>query len=267
MSTPNTQPSARMDYRGATALVTGASSGIGAVFAERLAAAGAGLVLVARRKDVLEHLAEGLRARHRVTVEVIPADLDDPGAAAQVCHALDERGVLIDVLINNAGFGLHGDLAEADLDRTLGMIRVNCLAVVDLTARLLPGMRSRRRGAVVNVASTAAFQPLPHMAVYGASKAFVLSFSEALSVEVKGDGVRVLALCPGATATEFFSVAGESAQVGAQQSADEVVDVALRGLGRGRPSVIPGVRNALLALTPRLLPRRVVLAASERAMR
>ena len=260
-----------MRFDGMTALVTGASSGIGAAFASRLAADGADLVLVARRKEALDELAARLAGAHGHQVTVLPADLDDPSAGAKLVAELAEHGLQVDVLVNNAGFGLHGDLAdagaEADLDRQLGMVRLNCLAVTDLTARLLPGMRQRGRGVIVNVASTAAFQPLPHMAVYGATKAFVLSFSEALWAEAKPYGVKVLALCPGATATEFFSIAGEGAQVGSAQTPEQVVDAGMRALERGRPSVISGWRNRLLAQAPRLAPRAAVARISERTMR
>ena len=254
-----------MDFRGMRALVTGASSGIGTRFAERLAADGADLVLVARRADALEALAERLRAAHGVTVDVLPTDLGEPDAVPALVKRLDEAGLVVDVLVNNAGFGQHTDVADADPARLVAMVTLNCTALVDLTARLVPGMVERRRGGVLNVASTAAFQPLPHMATYGASKAFVLSFTEALWAETRGTGVHVTALCPGATATEFFDVSGGGA-VGAKQSADEVAALGLAALRANKPSVVAGLRNRLLANTPRFFPRAVTTLVTERAM-
>ena len=254
-----------MDFRGMRALVTGASSGIGTHFAERLAADGADLVLVARRADALEALAARLRQAHGVTVDVLPTDLGEPDAVAGLVERLDAAGLTVDVLVNNAGFGQHTDVADADPARLVAMVTLNCTALVELTARLVPGMVARRRGGVLNVASTAAFQPLPHMATYGATKAFVLSFTEALWAETRGTGVHVTALCPGATATEFFDVSGGGA-VGAKQSADEVAALGLAALRANKPSVVAGLRNRLLAQTPRFFPRGVTALVTERAM-
>ncbi|WP_163554058.1 SDR family NAD(P)-dependent oxidoreductase [Candidatus Frankia alpina] len=257
-----------MDLQGQTAVITGASTGIGAVFARELAARGADVVLVARSTHRLQKVAEEITARHPVRAEVVAVDLCDPGAVDVVAERVAVAGGRVDLLVNNAGFGTHGDLAAADPVRLADLVRLNCVAVVALTARFLPAMVAHGHGAVVNVASTAAFQPLPHMAVYGASKAFVLSFSEALWAEVRPAGVRVLALCPGATETPFFDVVGtRDGVVGAVRTPEQVVAAALRALERGRPVAIDGRRNALLARGGRLLPRRMLVRIAERTMR
>jgi short-subunit dehydrogenase len=256
-----------MDLRGQTALVTGASSGIGAEFSRQLAAAGADVVLVARRADRLEGLAADLAARHGVTATAISADLAAQGASEKLAGELEGRGLTIDVLVNNAGFATHGAFVDEEPARIHDEMALNVVTVVELTRLLLPGMVARRRGIVVNVASTGAFQPVPTMAVYGATKAFVLSFTEALWGELDGSGVCALALCPGATETEFFDVAGADAQVGAsRQPVDEVVRIALASVERGRPSVVTGTRNALAARLPRLLTRRSTIRLAQRVM-
>lgn len=256
-----------MDFRGQTALITGASSGIGAEFARRLAARGADVVLVARRTERLEELAATLSSTYGVTATSISADLAAQGAAQRLVEEMTERGLVVDVLVNNAGFATHGPFVADDLARVHDEMALNVVAVVELSRLLVPGMVERRRGAVVNVASTAAFQPVPTMAVYGATKAFVLSFTEALWGELEGTGVRALALCPGATETEFFDVAGADAQVGAErQPVGEVVDLALESLAKGRPSVVAGRRNALAARLPRLVSRRQTIRLTKRVM-
>jgi short-subunit dehydrogenase len=253
-----------MQLKGQTALITGASSGIGAAYAKEFAARGADLVLVARGAEAMQRLAAEVRSASGRRVEVIPADLGLPGAADRLAEQVAALGLEVDVLVNNAGFGLHGDLAESDPARITAMIQLNCVALVDLTRRFLPGMMARHRGAVINVASTAAYQPLPHMAVYGATKAFVLSFSEALYAEAKPAGVKVLAISPGATETPFFAVAGEQAAFGKRRTVEQVVATTVAGLDRGVPSRIDGVRNALIANGTRFSPRRLVLAMGDR---
>lgn len=251
-----------------TVLITGASSGIGEVFARRFAAGGRDLALVARDAQRLERIAQELRTRHGVAVAVLPLDLATPDAAARLAELTERAGLEIDVLVNNAGFASHGDVAESDPGRLEEQIRLNCATLAGTTARYLPGMRRRGGGAIVNIASTAAFQPVPHMAVYAATKAFVLSFTEALWAETRRDGVRVLAVCPGATDTAFFQVAGEAAAVGRKRSARGVVDRTMRALRGDAPSVVDGLGNALAArLLGRLLPRRAVLAIAERSVR
>jgi uncharacterized protein len=248
---------------GTTALVTGASSGIGERFARSLADRGAHLVLAARSADRLEALAAELRAAHPGRrVEVRPTDLSRPGAPADLAAGLE-----VDLLVNNAGFATRAPVAEEDPARVAEEVALNCAATVALTTLLLPGLLARRRGGVVNVASTAAFQPLPGMAVYAATKAFVLSFTEALWAETRGTGVDVLALCPGPTETPFFEVAspGRPFLTRGRQTVDEVVDAALAALERGHgPTVVPGLRNRVLAQGYRFTPRAVMARVSAR---
>jgi short-subunit dehydrogenase len=241
-----------------TTLVTGASSGIGEQFALQLGLRGHNLVLTARSEDRLHALARKLRAEHPgIDVAVIAADLAEPGSAAALTGELADRGLRVDMLINNAGFGSHNPVAEEDPENLVREIQLNCSSLVDLTARLLPPMLERDRGGILNVASTAAFQPLATMAVYGATKAFVLSFTEALWAETRTSGVRVMALCPGATETEFFRVAGNKEfMTRGRQSADDVAEFGLGAFfGGGAPSVVPGVKNKLAATGYRFLPR------------
>lgn len=243
-----------------TTLVTGASSGIGEQFALKLGRRGHNLVLTARSENRLHDLAARLRAENPgIDVEVIAADLAQPGSAAALTAEVAARGVEVDVLINNAGFGSHNPVAEEDPDNVAREIQLNCSSLVDLSVRLLPAMLTRDRGGVLNVASTAAFQPLASMAVYAASKAFVLSFTEALWAETRTTGVRVMALCPGATETGFFDAAGKEFLTQGRQSADHVAEFGLRAFFNGRaPSVIPGVANKLGATGYRFVPRAML---------
>ncbi|GAA2975385.1 SDR family oxidoreductase [Streptomyces lactacystinicus] len=256
-----------MDFARKTTLITGASTGIGAAFARELAARGSDLVVVARSEDKLNRLQQELGAAHGVTVHVVPLDLARPGAAAELQDRVEKLEVTVDVLINNAGFATFGTVATSDPTRMAEEVQLNCATLTDLTARLLPGMVERGRGAVVNVASTAAFQPIPRMAVYGATKAYVLSFTEALANELRGSNVRALAICPGATDTPFFDVAGEQAAVGIRRRPEQVVATTLAALEKGRPSVVDGFLNRLGTLAPRLLPRRATVAVAERVTR
>lgn len=257
------------DVTGWTALVTGASSGIGEQFARDLAAAGVDLVVTARSAEVLQRLAEQLRAAHPGrTVTVVPADLARPEAAGDVAAAIERAGLTIDLLVNNAGFGTHGPFVQEDRDRLADELQVNCAALVALTSRLLPGMVSRGRGGVLNVASTAAFQPVATMAVYAATKAFVLSFTEALWAETRGSGVRVLALCPGGTATQFFAATGKEFLSRCRQTPAEVVRVALDAFRHGRgPTVVSGTKNRIAATGYRFVPRAIVARVSQLAVR
>lgn len=252
-------------------LITGASTGIGAEFARQFAARGDDLILVARSSDRLNELAGELRKAHAVSVAVIAMDLSESGAAAQLFEHTTRLGLEVDVLVNNAGGGTHADVAEADPQRLEREVELNCRTVVGTTARYLPGMRARGSGTIINLASTAAFLALPKMAVYGASKAFVLSFTEALWHEERKHGIRVLAVCPGMTATNFFEAAGEGA-VNAASLSDtlrvtrtpkQVVDSTMRALSGRKSSVVDGALNAVVwrGLT-RLLPTRTMLAIS-----
>jgi short-subunit dehydrogenase len=205
--------------------------------------------------------------QHSIRAEVLTADLSRPDAGQQLFAATQQLGLPIDMLINNAGFATYGSFDSLDAERDQQEIMLNVAAVVDLTHRFLPAMLARRSGSIINVASTAAFQPIPYMAVYGASKAFVLSFSEALWGEYRSKGIRVLALCPGATSTNFFNAVGtEDAGLGAKETPEKVVQVALQALERGRPSVISGRRNFLMAHSVRFAPRGFVVRMGGRAM-
>jgi short-subunit dehydrogenase len=254
-------------------LITGASSGIGAEFARQFAARGHDLVVVARSVDKLEQLATQLRAEHGVDVTVIDMDLSLPTAAEDLWRRTNSLGLEVDTLVNNAGFGTHSDVADADPKRLEDAIELNCRTLVGTTARYLPQMRARGRGTVVNIASTAAFQPLPKMAVYGATKAFVLSFTEALWAEERKHGIRVLAVCPGLTDTPFFELAGEAAAGAASRSAAvaftrtprQLVDHTIRELDGRKASFVDGFANAFVArVLTRLAPRRLVIAVSRR---
>ena len=240
------------------ALVTGASSGIGEEFARQLAARGHDVTLVARRADRLEALAATLRRDHRVTVTVHPVDLESAAGRDSVAALLRARGPWL--LVNNAGFGSRGAFAELDLQREAAQVELNVVTLHTLTAAVLPGNIAARQGAVVNVASTAAYQAIPYMATYAASKAFVLHFTEALAQELHGTGVRALALCPGPTRTEFDTVAGVSSlfDVALPMTAAAVVRSALRTLDRGHAICVPGPHNLILAQGPRLVPRSAV---------
>ena len=248
----------------AIALITGASAGLGVDFARQLAAQGRRLVLVARRKDRLDALAAELG-----NARAIEVDLSLPGASDALMADLATHGEHVELLVNNAGFGLTGRFANLDGKRQRQMIDLNCGTLVELAHAVLPGMIERRSGDILNVASTAAFQPGPGMAVYFATKAFVLSFSEALHEEVKTTGVKVSALCPGPTATEFgrvagFKPAGKSAKLFTDLAADSasVARAGLEGIEAGRAIVIPGLMNKATAQAHRLFPRSLVRKAA-----
>jgi len=248
-----------------TALVTGASAGLGVIFAERLAEQGHDLILTARRTERLEELAARLRAAHGIKVETIAADLAEPGSVDTLVGEIAKRGLAVNVLINNAGFGKSGALVGQQRAELARMIELNCRSLVELCHAVLPGMLQTRDGAILNVASTAAFQPGPGMAVYYATKAFVLSFSEALHEEVRTRGVRVSALCPGPTKTEFFDAAGTSEDFALRKLASDpetVVRDGLAALAANRAVKVSGLRNAVMAasvrFTPRWLIRRVI---------
>jgi short-subunit dehydrogenase len=249
-----------------TALVTGASSGIGAEIARDLARRGHGLTLVARREDRLKALADELAEAHQVRVEVIAADLADETSRGELPGHIEDRKLTVDILVNNAGFTTMGPVQRADRAAELAMIRTDVEAVVDLCTLFVAGMVTRRRGAVLNTASTAAFQPLPGQAGYGASKAFILSYGRALGAELRGTGVTVTTLCPGPVETGFAEVAGMTdAEAGESLPrfmwvpADEVARAAVDGLASGRPVVIPGAANRAAAGLAHLAPKALIL--------
>jgi short-subunit dehydrogenase len=247
-----------------TALVTGASSGIGAAIATELASRGYSLVLVARREERLRSLATELTAAHDVEVEIVTADLGEEAERDRLQAELGGRARSVEVLVNNAGFGHQADFAPSPRERMVEMVRVNVEAVVDLTSRFLGPMVERGRGSVINIASTAAFQPMPGSAVYAASKSFVLSFSEAIRTELRGTGVTVTAVCPGPVKTEFTDVAGvggvEERTPGAVwMSAEEIARHAVDGAKHDKRVVVPGTLNRVTALAGQHSPRAVAL--------
>jgi uncharacterized protein len=255
---------------GKTALITGASAGLGAEFAWLFAADGHDVVLVARRKDKLEALATEITKKHTVAVDVLAEDLADHAAPERVFAEIGKRGLAVEFLVNNAGFGTSGAFAELDVRRELEMIEVNVTTLVHLTRLLLPGMISRKSGRILNLGSTAGFQPGPFMAVYYASKAFVNSFTEALSTELEGTGVTATVSCPGATATEFAQVAGNDKsrlfQAG-MMGAREVAAHAYRAMLRGDAMAVPGFKNKMGLQSLRFAPRRMVRNVAARLNR
>jgi uncharacterized protein len=254
-----------------TALITGASSGIGLELADLLAAGGHDLVLVARREQALRQLGDDLQRRHGIKASVVMADLAKPEARARLAAGIARAGTEIGILVNNAGFGLRGAFVETPVERDLEMIDVNISALTHLTRLFLPRMLERRDGRILNVASTAAFQPGPLMAVYYATKAYVLSFSAALFVELQGTGVTCTALCPGPTRTEFQAVAGMGGTAldskAISMDARTVARAGYRGLMRGKAVVVPGWLNKAgvigAKLAPRLLAARIAKLSQE----
>jgi short-subunit dehydrogenase len=250
-----------------TALITGASSGLGVEFANQLAARGVNLIISARRVERLHELAERLRTDYKIEVQVVPADLTSPIGVSRLQDVSAMHDV--DILINNAGFGQIGKFANSDTAGVEGQLRVNVLALTTLSRHFVGPMLERHSGAIVNIASTAAYQPTPNMAVYGATKAYVLAFTEALWCEVQGSGVQVLAVSPGGTATEFFDVAGGRLATGRLDTPQHVVSVALKALDAGnrKGSVIVGAVNAVMAFATRFVSRKAVVKLASKVMK
>lgn len=254
-------------WAGKWALVTGASAGIGKAIAEQLAAAGAHLVLTARRTERLVELASGLASKHGTRVEVFAADLAHPGAAREIYAFTTGKGIEVELLINNAGFGAFGHIQDMPEDRLLEMVQVNCSAVVELTRLYISAMVERRHGDILIVASTAAFQPVPFISAYAATKAFDLIFAEGIAEEVRLFGVHVCALCPGSTDTEFQQVAQQPDRAFRfAETAEKVARVGLEGLARGKTCVISGTRNRWMVRAERLAPRTFVAKMAARVM-
>jgi uncharacterized protein len=244
-----------------TILITGASSGIGLELAKCFAADGCRLVLVARNMEALETLAKELRKSHQTDAIVLPADLSSPESPKRILAELSAQKITVDVLVNNAGFGALGTFAELSLPRQLEMLQVNITALTGLTGLFLPGMIERKRGGILNVGSVAGFQPGPGMAVYYATKAFVLSFTEALAEELAGSGLSIFVLCPGPTETNFSQVArANKARLfkARKMSAAAVARAGHRAFRAGKVIAVPGGSNKLLVLSGRLAPRAVV---------
>ena len=251
-------------FEGITALITGASSGIGAAFAHKLAARRAHLILTARSAGTLEQLAQTLRQRYSITVQTIPADLAEPGSARVLFDTVRAGGTHVDLLINNAGFGKVTHFLAEDLSTYQRMLSLNINAMVDLTYLFIHDMHARGNGGVINVASTAAFQPVSYMAVYAASKSFVLSFTEALAGEYQKHGVHCLALCPGSTATNFMTVANAITTGMSFARPEDVAEAGLKAYLQKRNSYVPGALNYLLSLLPRLLSRDLAITIAAR---
>lgn len=250
-------------------LVTGASSGIGAEFSRQLAARGMHLVLVARREDRLRLLAQELEAAHGIRCEILPADLAQPHAGRDLLAEVSRRGIPVELLVNNAGFGLVSSAEETDVDRALDLIQVNVAGLTELTLLVVKEMLRRGHGGIIHIGSVLSFMPVGYMGVYAASKAYVLHFSEALWAELRSRGVTVTALCPGTTKTEFFDQSGRPGWAERTRSEDveTVVRTGLRAFDAGRPSVVSGWRNYLLSLVVRLATRATVVKGSTSVFR
>jgi short-subunit dehydrogenase len=263
MTLPSPSPSS-------TCLVTGASSGIGADIARQLAERGRGVTLVARREERLKALADELSAKHGIRAEVVPADLADPESRGAMVDTVAERGLVVDVLVNNAGLSTAGKLHQTERAAGLNMIRINMEALTDLCHVYLPGMVERGAGAVLNVASTASFQPIPGQAAYAATKAYVLRLTEAIHEELKGTGVTATALCPGPVRSEFVDVmtGGRGSSINTPDfvwmTSEETARAGVEGMLGGRRVVIPGALNNVGALAGTLTPRRVLLPLMRR---
>jgi short-subunit dehydrogenase len=251
------------------ALITGASSGIGLEIARQLAARHHDLVLTARSADKLQKLADELTQRHGIRVHVLVEDLLDPAAPARIRDHIADVGISLDILVNNAGFGLAGPFIGLPIERQMGILQVNVMALTNLTGLLLPGLLARPDARILNVASTAGFMPLPHLAVYAASKAYVISFSEALSAELAGTSVSVTSLCPGATATNFANAAGMNKKRFFRwaASAESVARQGLEAMFAGRRRVITGLGNRMVVVAVRFVPRGIVLRLAKMALR
>ncbi|HMQ33374.1 MAG TPA: SDR family oxidoreductase [Chloroflexaceae bacterium] len=256
--------------RGKTALVTGASSGLGVDFARELAARGCHLVLVARREELLRQHAEEIRAAHGVRVSVVAMDLAAKDAPQALYDRLTAEGVAVDVLVNNAGYGLYGPFTQLDWERERNMLELDIITLVHLSKLFARDMVARNFGFMLHVASIASYQPSPLYASYGAAKSFVLHFGEALSYELRRTNVRSTVVAPGVTATEFLKVSGQEAtlyQRLAMMTSEQVARAGIEAMLKGRPSIVTGRFNALAAFTMRLLPRRAQAALAEITMR
>ncbi|MBL8820301.1 MAG: SDR family oxidoreductase [Planctomyces sp.] len=256
-------------YNNRWALVTGASSGIGAEFASQLAARGMHLILAARRFEKMNSLAEELNTRHGTRCHIVTIDLAETDAAKRLIEEIARLGVEVELLVNNAGIGMIGEIADTSPDDVRRMLSLNILTLADLTYRVLPGMLQRGHGAIINLSSQAAFQPVAFMSAYAASKSFVMHFSEALWAEARSRGVTVLALCPGVTRTEFFDTAGAPGWLEKHTSlpASKVVKTAIRAMEKRRQYVVPGWRNYLMTILVRLATRRTAVNESKRFFR
>ena len=253
-----------MNKKNETALVTGASGGIGYALAKCFAEDGYDLVIVSRNREKLNQIAETFRQKYGIGVTVLAKDLFRPNAPSEIFIELHEKSIPVDVLVNNAGFGMYGYFADLGLPRQMDTIQLNIATLTHLTKLFLPAMIERRKGKILNLASTAAFQPGPIMAVYYATKAYVLSFSEALAEELKGCGIQVSVLCPGPTESDFQEAAGIDHEIAlfkvTMMTAERVAKIGYRGLMKGKRVIVPGFTNWLFATGQRLIPRSCVIA-------
>lgn len=256
-------------YNDRWALITGASSGIGAEFATQLAGRGMHLILAARRKDKMAELATELNTRHGTRCHIVAIDLSDPESSRRLFEEIKRLEVNVELLVNNAGIGLIGQVESTSPEDVRRLLHLNLLTLADLTYRVLPGMLSRGHGAIINMSSQAAFQPVAFMATYAASKSFILHFSEALWAEVRSRGVTVTALCPGVTRTDFFDKAGAPGWLEKHTSVtpSKVVKVGLRAMEKRRQYVVPGWKNYLLTILVRFMTRRTAVNESKRYFR
>ena len=250
-------------------VITGASSGIGEEFARRLAGEGHELVLVARSETKLHELCDELMLEHKIIAHYVTLDLTETDADERLFEETEKHGFEVDWLINNAGFGSYGDFSQLDADHELRMIDLNIRSLVALTHRYLEGMRERKSGTIINVSSAAGFQPIPFMATYAATKAFVTSFSEAIAEENRPFGIQVMALCPGSTKTNFHAAAkmDRLMQVKGQQTSKEVVETAMRGIKSGRTRIVSGFVNYLVSLIVNIVPNAVITRVMARGLR
>lgn len=256
------------EWKNKWALITGASAGIGMALAEVLAAGGAHLVLTARRKERLEVLAKRLHAQYRINVELFAADLAQPIAPEEIFRYTKQKGIEVELLINNAGFGQYGEFHKVELPRLLDMVQVNCSAVLHLTRLYLPDMVARRRGDILILASTTAFQAVPYVSTYAATKVFDLFLAEGLAEELKAYGIRVCALCPGTTTSEFHEAAGHPPGAkGREESAEKVARTGLAALTAGKSYVISGLGNYLGVQGQRLVSRSFVTRIAANMLR
>jgi hypothetical protein len=258
----------KSEWSGKWALVTGASAGIGKALAIELAASGTNLVLTARRRDRLQDLAKQLSSKHKINAEIFEADLAKPSAPDEIFALTREKGIAVELLVNNAGFGQYGELSSVEPQRLLDMVQVNCSAVLHLTRLYLPNMIARRRGDILIVASTVAFQAVPYISTYAATKVFDLFLAEGLAEEMKPHGIRVCALCPGTTESEFHDAAAHPSHARRRsETAEKVARTGLRALAAGKSYVISGAANYLGAHSQRLVPRRLVTRIAANMMR
>ncbi|NHN34439.1 SDR family NAD(P)-dependent oxidoreductase [Paenibacillus agricola] len=252
------------NYSHKTALVTGASSGIGEVFAHELAKKGCNLILVARSQEKLKQIALKLQNTYSINAIALPIDLTASNATEKIAEGLTTLGLSVDILINNAGFGTLGSFDKIPQSRVNQEIQLNLVALTELTHKFIGPMIERKKGIIINVASMTAFQPVPYMAVYGATKAYVLSFTEAIWAEYRDSGVQILALCPGETKSSFHAASGSDSLKGKRMEPIEVVDAAFKALEKDRSMMIAGLNNYVMAQVIRLLPRSTVLKFAKR---